>query len=239
MNGLDTKAKPCGLLTIVPTRNRVENALGLLDVFYNMSTEDSSGLLFVVGWEDPRFHEYQKKIPSEHLLTFPARGLVKALNYVVSCGYAEEYEALGFMGDDHRPRTRGWDSAYLRNLQQLGYGYVYGNDLLMGERIPTQVAISSSIIRTLGFFGPPGFTHLNVDVTWKDMGEAIGKLRYLDDVVVEHMHPAAGKANEDAGYKHVNSKAMVRLDEQEYVRWKRDDFPKQVALVQRTLGVLE
>ena len=217
-----------GLLTLVPTRNRVENALELLDVFYNTTDLDSSGLLFIVGTEDPRFDEYVEKIPKNHLLTFPDRGMVKALNYAVSCGYAEEYEALGFMGDDHRPRTYGWDSAYLGNLRELGYGYVYGNDLLMGERIPTQVAISSSIIRTLGFFGPPGFTHLNVDVTWKDMGEAIGKLRYLPDVIIEHMHPAVGKAEEDSGYKWANSAFMVKADEAEYARWKRDDFHTQV-----------
>jgi hypothetical protein len=206
----------------------VENALGLLHTWYETSTDENSGLLFIVGYEDPRFHEYQNKIPEQHLLTFPERGLVKALNYAVSCGYAEDYEALGFMGDDHRPRTHGWDSTYLDNLRELGYGYVYGNDLLMGERIPTQVAISSSIVKCLGFFGPPGFTHLNVDVTWKDMGEALGKLRYLDDVVIEHMHPAAGKAEVDSGYKHVNSSMMVKLDEAEYARWKREDFRTQV-----------
>lgn len=227
-----------GLLTIVPTRNRVENALELLDVFYKTSTEDSSGLLFVVGTEDPRFDEYFDKIPLRHIIPFPERGLVKALNYAVSQGYAEEYEALGFMGDDHRPRTVGWDSAYLANLRELGDGYVYGNDLLMGEKIPTQVAISSSIIKSLGFFGPPGFTHLNVDVTWKDMGSALGRIRYLEDVIIEHMHPAAGKADVDAGYKHANSKIMVRLDEQEYARWKKEDFPLEKARVAQALGIV-
>lgn len=229
MNGLATKLhEPKGLLTIVPTRNRVKNALELLDVFYKMSAEDSSGLLFVVGTEDPKYDEYKNKIPWNHFLSFPERGMVKALNYAVSCGYAEKYEALGFMGDDHRPRTYGWDSAYLGNLRELGYGYVYGNDLLMGERIPTQVAISSSIVKSLGFFGPPGFTHLNVDLTWKDMGEALGKLRYLPDVVVEHMHPAAEKAPEDTGYKWANSAFMVKQDGIEYERWKREDFRDQV-----------
>jgi hypothetical protein len=226
-----------GLLTIVPTRNRVENALGLLDTFYKTSTLSDSGLLFVVGTEDPRYDEYTRKFPKEHLLLFPERGLVKALNYAVSCGYAEEYEALGFMGDDHRPRTIGWDRAYLDNLRELRYGYVYGNDLLMGERIPTQVAISSSIVKALGFFGPPGFTHLNVDLTWKDMGEALGKLRYLPDVIVEHMHPANGKAEEDSGYKWANSSFMVKHDGIEYERWKREDFRTQVHTVVLAHGV--
>lgn len=224
-----------GLLTLVPTRNRVENALELLDVFYKTSTEESSGLLFVVGTEDPRYDEYFQKIPSEHIMDFPERGLVKALNYAAPL-YTKEYEAIGFMGDDHRPRTPGWDSAYLNELRKLGSGYVYGNDLLMGERIPTQVAISSAIIDALGFFGPPGFTHLCVDLTWKDMGEGLHRIKYLDDVIIEHMHPAAGKAKDDSGYQHVNSSMMVKLDEQEYMRWKREDFRTELHRVALSLG---
>lgn len=225
-----------GLLTLVPTRNRVENALELLDVWYQTVTNEDSGIIFVVGSEDPRFDEYVEKIPPEHLLTFPFRGLVKALNYAAPL-YWDEYEAIGFMGDDHRPRTPGWDQRYLDALRELGSGYVYGNDLLMGERIPTQVAISSSIIRALGFFGPPGFTHLCVDLTWKDMGTALQRITYLDDVVIEHMHPAAGKAENDSGYQHVNSDFMVRLDSQEYYRWLQQDFPDEVEKVDRALGL--
>lgn len=227
-----------GLLTLVPTRNRVENALGLLDAFYETSAEDDSGLLFIVGTEDPRCNEYMNKIPEDHLMIFPERGLVKALNYAAP-KYTSKYEAIGFMGDDHRPRTHGWDSSYLAALRGLGDGYVYGNDLLMGESIPTQVAISSSIIEVLGFFGPPGFTHLCVDLTWKDMGEGLGRIEYLPDVIVEHMHPAAGKAKNDSGYQHVNSKLMVKLDSNEYFRWKKSDLPRQLAAVREALDVLQ
>lgn len=226
-----------GLLTLVPTRNRVENALELLDVWYETTSESSSGLLFIIGTEDPRLSEYLHKLPYEHVRTFPERGLVKALNYVAPT-FTREYEAIGFMGDDHRPRTVGWDSAYLRNLRELGDGYVYGNDLLMGRELPTQVAISSSIIEVLGFFGPPTFTHLYVDNTWKDMGEGLGRIRYLDDVVVEHMHPSAGKAQEDAGYQSVNSKAMVRRDEKAYRLWKKYSYERDVRHVADRLGIV-
>lgn len=226
-----------GLLTLVPTRNRVENALELLDVWYNTSTEDTSGLLFVVGTEDTRYNEYFDKIPRAHIIDFPERGLVKALNYAAPL-FVSQYEAIGFMGDDHRPRTIGWDLHYLESLRGMGSGYVYGNDLLMGERIPTQVAISSTIIETLGFFGPTGFTHLCVDLTWKDMGEGLRRIEYLDDVIVEHMHPAAGKAREDRGYKEVNSKSMVQRDTEEYFRWKEHDLPCELRLVADRLGIV-
>ncbi len=224
-----------GLLTVVPTRNRVENALGLLTTFYNTSMADDSGLLFVVGTEDPRLKEYKERIPENHLIIFPERGIVKAMNYVVSCGYTEKYEAVGFMGDDHRPRTVGWDRDYLRALRESGDGFVYGNDLLMGEKIPTQVAISSSIIEALGHFGNPRFTHLNVDVSWKDLADAIGRRWYLEDVIIEHMHPAVGKAKDDSGYNWANSTVMVNLDGRAYQDWKKHDFKKEVARIKAVL----
>lgn len=226
-----------GLLTLVPTRNRVENARGLLHTWYDTVTEEDSGLLFIVGTEDPRLEEYQSRLPANHLVTFPERGLVKALNYVAPT-FTREYDAIGFMGDDHRPRTVGWDSHYLRNLRELGGGYVYGNDLLMGERIPTQVAISSTIIELLGYFGPPAFTHLSVDVSWKTMGEGLGRIRYLPDVIIEHMHPAAGKAEVDAGYKHVNSAMMVKMDQRAYDNWFKNDYPSELAHVAKGLGIV-
>jgi hypothetical protein len=238
--GLQSEAskarKPSGLLTCVPTRNRVENALGLLHTWYDTSTDDDSGLLFVVGTEDPRLEQYKKKIPKHHLMVFPERGIVKAMNYVVSDGYTQEFEAIGFMGDDHRPRTLGWDLSYRRTLQEIGGGFVYGNDLLMGQRIPTQVAISSTVIEAIGHFGNPRFTHLNVDVSWKDLGEACGRIVYLPDVVIEHMHPAASKAEEDEGYKWVNSTAMVNLDNRAYADWKRHDFKREVKSIKDALG---
>lgn len=208
-----------------------------MENWFQTTESEDSGLLFIVGTEDPRYEEYLREIPENHIVTFPQRGLVKALNYVAPA-FTREYEAIGFMGDDHRPRTFGWDSHYLRHLRELGGGYVYGNDLLMGERIPTQVAISSEIVEALGYFGPPCFTHLCVDLSWKDMGEAIGRIRYLPDVIIEHMHPAAGKAEEDAGYRHVNSNFMVRLDEQAYVRWKKYDLPREARHVAQALGIV-
>lgn len=215
-----------GLLTLVPTRNRVENALELLDVFKDTITEDSSGLLFVVGLEDPRLEEYVEKIPRENLFLFPDRGLVRAFNYAAPF-YTEEYVAIGFMGDDHRPRTSGWDERYLTSLDSFGRGggFVYGDDLLVGERIPTQIAISSSIIRCLGFFGPPGFRHLCVDLAWKDLGESIRRIKYLPDVIIEHMHPQAGKAEMDPGYEYAYDPVWEAADHAEYLRWKRYDLP--------------
>ena len=139
--------------------------------------------------------------------------------------------AIGFMGDDHRPRTVGWDTAYLEALRELGSGIVYGNDLLQGERIPTQVAMTTDIVRELGFMAPPVLKHLYVDNFWRDLGTAAGCLRYLSNVVVEHMHPIAGKAPWDDGYARVNAPTMYSGDANAYAKWAAMDLAAAVEKV--------
>jgi hypothetical protein len=90
------------------------------------------------------------------------------------------------MGDDHFPRTHGWDQAYLDALRELGTGIVYGNDLLQGHRLPTQCAMTADIVRRWGYMALPTLRHMYVDNFWRDLGNAADCLRYLPEVVVEH-----------------------------------------------------
>jgi hypothetical protein len=229
--------KPLAL--IVPTRNRVNNALRLLDqCALTVQVMDwAEDIYFVVGSEDPRLDEYRECFGGFNLRVFPDRGLVKALNWM-SARLVDRYDNLAFMGDDHFPQTKNWDAKYCNELYQLGDGFVYGDDLLQGEKIPTQIAMTSSIVETLGFFTPPGFTHLCCDLAWKDLGEGIDKISYMPEVIIEHLHPANGKAEEDEGYKFVNSPEMVLRDSEEYYRWKEHDLPGQLDQLKKRLRSL-
>jgi len=136
--------------------------------------------------------------------------------------------AIGFMGDDHRPRTLAWDEQYINTLACTGALFVYGDDLLQGANFPTQVAMRSDVVKTLGYMAPPEFEHLCIDLVWRDWGERIGRLKYLDDVVVEHMHPAAGKAELDAGYERVNSVEVTTKDAERYYVWFQAELPGEL-----------
>ncbi len=143
--------------------------------------------------------------------------MVAALNEAaVASAVQGQWFAVGFMGDDHRPRTHGWDKLYLEALRELRTGIVYGNDLLQGENLPTQCAMTADIIRTLGYMAPPTLRHMYVDNYWRDLGRIARCLRYLPDVVVEHMHPLAGKADWDAGHLRVNDAAVYDADADAY-----------------------
>ena len=228
------------LVVIVPSRGRPQAARELVDAFYQTCTADTE-LTFAVDDNDETLPQYQELVATPSGLPGPilARpyprtsvcvvdkptNMVHALNRTADAFvtlFAPTPHAVGFMGDDHRPRTIGWDTNYLDILRELGTGIVYGDDLLQGRRLPTQCAMTADIVRALGYMAPPALTHLYVDNFWLSLGEQAQCIRYLPDVVVEHRHPVAGKAQWDEGYLRVNDPGMFSKDEAAFAAYRSD-----------------
>jgi hypothetical protein len=115
------------------------------------------------------------------------------------------------MGDDHLPRTPGWDKAF---IQALGHntGIVYGDDLLQGANLPTAYGMSRDLVNELRGMTFPGCIHLFFDNFVKQLGLDLEYLKYLPDVIIEHIHPVAGKVAMDEGYERVNSPKIFDQD---------------------------
>lgn len=198
---------------------RPKSAVRLYESFRETCRADTR-LLIVCSENDSHLSRYYNLLNGfGEVLVVPQgrRGMCDALNHAVN--QVDLGFAVSFMGDDHRPRTVGWDEMYLQTLHDLGTGFVYGDDLLQGEAIPTQVGMTSDIPRALGYMVPGEFQHLWVDVVWKDWGAAIGRIVYRPDVIVEHLHPLAGKAQSDSNYNAVNSSAVALHDSQAYATY--------------------
>lgn len=204
------------LLVIVPSRGRPHNIADLY-VAWSATTNRNAGLLVAVDDDDPALPEYRRvcSLIDVELEVGPRLRLTGTLNRVAT-ERAPHHQAVAFMGDDHRPRTAGWDTNLLTELDQLGTGIVYGNDLLQGEKMATAVAMTSNIVSALGYMAPPQMVHLCLDLVWVEWGKAIGRLVYLPDTVIEHMHPAVGKAASDAGYEEANSPHQTAADHAAY-----------------------
>lgn len=217
------------LLIIVPSRGRPQNIAALHNAWEETST-GAAALLVAADDDDPTLQDYRNVCSDRgiELTVGPRLRMVPTLN-TVALERAPHHFALGFMGDDHRPRTLGWDAHYLAELRTLSTGYVYGNDLLAGERLPTQWAQTSDTVQVLGAMIPAPVRHLWADNQVWDLGHALGRITYLPDVIVEHMHPIAGKATEDAGYREVNADTASEADRQVYAHWYENQRPVDVA----------
>lgn len=207
------------LVVIVPSRGRPE-AVGQMALAFEETCRADTRLMFAVDDDDPAATDYLAGAVGAGvgIRSDSAGTMVEALNkaaLAVVSGERPLY-AIAFMGDDHRPRTAGWDARYLDALARLGTGMVYGDDLIQGENLPTQIAMTSDIVRALGWMAPPVLRHMYVDNFWRDLGVHAGCLRYLPDVVVEHLHPVAGTAATDPGYERVNAPEVYSADQAAY-----------------------
>lgn len=220
------------MLVLCPSRGRPEGAYELLDTFSSTKGLPNTILQFIVDADDPKASLY----PEGHYVVERGRpGMADALNKVAVME-ASRYDILGFVGDDHRFRTPGWD----RKIEQAlkSGGFAYGNDLLQGPNLPTAVFISAPIVEKLGWFSPPMQAHLYLDDAWKYLGESTGSLFYLPGVIIEHMHPIAGKAEWDEGYARVNSTAMYDADRAAYETWLKGGAQADINRVKSVLADL-
>lgn len=216
------------LLLIVPTRGRPNNVHKFEDAF-SATTTDSPDvqLLFAIDDDDPVAYPLLMDLRADYI-EGPRVRMGPTLNKV-ALDNVDNYHVIGFAGDDHRLRTPSWDQ---RILEVIGdKGIVYGNDLLQGATLPTAVFITSNIVKELGYFCLPGALHLFLDNYWKALGEIAGCLTYLDDVIIEHVHPVAGKAEWDEGYIANNASDIWAHDEALFLTWQVNQLHHDAAKV--------
>lgn len=205
------------LIVLVPTRGRVANALRLAEAMTELNRADTR-LVLGVDADDPDLDAYRKVAPVT-VVEPRGPGMVGALNQLVEA-HGEATGALGFLGDDHCPRTVGWDTHLVEALYAQRGGIAYGNDLVHGANLATAVVMDARIPRTLGYMAPPTLQHLYVDNVWLDWGRGLDQLTYLPHVVIEHLHPLVGKAASDERYVVVNNDAMFERDRLAYEEYK-------------------
>jgi hypothetical protein len=229
------------LTVICPSRGRPEAAAEVVETFKATVADLDTVLWFVVDPDDPTGSSYPSSdddpVVRTHVLSEkpPQSGMLPALTMALEVPriLTDDTEVVGFIGDDHRFRTDAWDYK-IETILELNRGIAYADDLFQRERLPTQWFVSRAIVDVFGM-GPGVLRHLYIDDYWKTMGIGAGCLFYLPDIVIEHMHPLAGKGQWDDGYRRVNASEMYLADERAFVAWRDTQMP---ADVERLKGLL-
>ncbi len=219
------------LLVLCPSKGRPEKARELLDSFETTRRLSDTKLLFVLDdGEDP--------YPGDTLTIPPTnrRGMVDPLNSAFDA-VQDQADILGFVGDDHRFRTPGWDASFTDILENSGGGLIYGNDLNWpnGE-IPTMIFGSTWVWKALGWMALPECQHLYVDNAWRIIGDELNRLWYVPEIVIEHVHPAYSKAEWDEGYREVNSSEMYAHDRAAFEEWLVNRSVEDIGRVRSARG---
>lgn len=213
------------VVVLCPSRGRPDNAVELQRTFNDTRHGSSSELIFVLDADD-RTEAYAGL---QTIVVEPSgrRGMTDPLNTAVR--HVWDTEVVGFVGDDHRFRTSGWDMIFRDQLRSAGPGLVYGNDLnRVDGDIPTQIFGSGIIWKTLGWMALPACRHLFLDNAWRVIGESLDRLFYFPDVVIEHAHPAYGKAEWDDQYRELNASSTYNEDGEAFNQWLNSEAAEEI-----------
>ena len=216
------------MLTIIPTRGRNDNSLRLFEAIN--ATADFTEVVFAIDSDDVETYkglmDATAGLGNVKVVIADRMGMNGTLNHW-ALWFSPDYDYICFMGDDHLPRTGGWDTK-LAEAIGTNAGIAYGNDLLQGENLPTAVVMSSKIIRATGFMSPPNLKHLFLDNYWLAMGQALENANYLPDVIIEHLHYTNGKAEHDERYAAVNNSEMHNGDQAIFAEYLATEFSNDV-----------
>jgi hypothetical protein len=208
------------LLVITPSRGRAARLAEMLTACKWLSRA-STDYAVAVDEDQALLYEPVRRTPpgtGAEWFTGPRDTLTGWTNRIAKLR-AHRYRAVASFGDDHLPRTEGWDALLLAAIDAMGgTGIAYGNDGIFNERLPTAPVITSDIVQALGWMCLPACRHMAVDLAWKDLGLGAGCLVHVPEVTIEHVHWCNGKTAVDAVY--AEAEAGKDADRAAYFAWK-------------------
>lgn len=133
----------------------------------------------------------------------PRQTLIEWTNQI-ALAEAPNYRALASFGDDHVPRTPGWDTKMLALLDEKGAGIAYPDDgnprnFTTGPMVTAPV-MSSAIVSALGWMCYPPLIHFYADNVWEDLGRDADCLWWMPEIKIDHLHYTVTGAAPDATY---------------------------------------
>ncbi len=228
------------LAVVVPTRSRPQNIEPIVDAWHRTGAFGAADLWFVHDNDDMQVGSYREilgRMPGVRARQNPEwMPLVPKLNeFALHLTEYYAYSAIAFMGDDHIPRTPMWAHTLIRNHGVNRRWIWYGPDGFQDQRLPTWWSMDAAIIRALGRMVPAPVQHLYCDNAIKTLGEKAGCLGYDERILIEHMHPLAGKGQMDAQYQRVNRAQQYDRDGEAFRRWVREQADEDATLI-RNVG---
>lgn len=154
------------------------------------------------------------------------------------CAAEAHYEVMMQCDDEVIFRTESWDKLVLEAFDRIPdkIAFVHGQDLHQpAGQFGTLGFLHRRWVDTVGYFTPPYFSCDYGDTWLNDVSNMIGRRVYIPEIITEHMHPVAGKAQWDTTH-------MERLN-----RGSRDDVgglyarlaPKRAEDAQKLRAVMQ
>jgi hypothetical protein len=207
------------VVIIMPTRGRPAGAMAAYESAVATATEEDTKVIATLDEGDPYLGGYSGALLEDSVVC--GGNMIERTN-IAAAEVVERFDIIGWMADDNRMLTEGWDRAVLDAMRD-GVGFVNLNDLFWSEKAPNDKPVNTftraSIVRALGYFANPVTSHHFMDDTWRILGNSTDSSVYLESVICEHLHPVNKKAEWDASYRETEDMGLIRAEQQLFMNW--------------------
>lgn len=223
------------LLVMVPTRNRREQAARLIKSFEDSEPGDETVLMFITDADDDSYEDMDWGSALHAVLSGERMPLTAIFNEV-ALAHADDFDAIMTVGDDHLFTTPEWDKGLLSAIDVLGgSGWSFPDDKRRSG-FPEIWAVSSDIVRELGWFALPAVKHFYCDNAVHEIGMRSSLLKYCPDVVIEHLHYSVSEETvRDQTYAEAENSSGAH-DAAAYGAWRGNHLSNTVSRVRRAFN---
>lgn len=190
---------------LVPTRERMNNRLTLLfSILTTVKDINNVNVYYGVDKDDPTLEIIKKvanAIPSLKIIEIDNNGkfigLGKMWNILAN---ATTEEIISMIGDDMVFKTKDWDVKILQEFENLPddkIKAVYCNDDCHGEKLAVNLFCHRNYIKAVGQFMREEFRINWVDQWLHQVFNSVGRIKYRQDIMIEHRHWVLGKNIKD------------------------------------------
>ena len=218
------------LAILVPSRGRPHNMVRLAKAVAE-TCKVPYRIYCRIDDDDPTLDEYLN-IEGINITVGPRVFYGPSLNEIWLLADADGCTHLAMLGDDVVPETVGWDRMLIDALGGR-LGVAYGSDGLEYRHprdLPTHYVTQTEIPRRLGWFALPALQHLFLDNVAREIGQELANFQYVPDAKLSHLHPWAGKSDDDVTYREGGAnRNILRRDKAAFYAWVREGKTADIA----------
>ena len=216
------------IAVLCPSRGRPARLESMAEsLFRTAASPERVELVLRLDEDDPDLPGYGRVLAGDERgritrIFGPRRSIPEALNAIAP---SLEHDVIGTAADDVLFRTAAWDCEVERALGDGGRAAIAvpmdGREERRGLRC-THFFATRAWVRTVGHLLHPDYEHFWADTNIADIAARADRLVWMREVLVEHLHPNAGKAPRDATYadKRAGPKG-ARMSDRDADRYER------------------
>ena len=228
------------ILIKLPTRSRPVKALAILKEYLELLADPTRvDWLVNIDEDDSTMNTDDMK---ENVLSLlpPGRAEVhvaRNTSKIEACNAGMEdrpFDILLLASDDMHPRVKGYDTV-IRDAMEQHYpdldGVLFFNDGHRGSNLNTLCILGRTYYNRFGYIYHPSYRSFYCDNEFTEEADRLGRQTYIDQTIIEHVHPDHGFVCMDASY--VLNRRWLYLDQCTY--YHRKPYAVDLSILMCTL----